>query len=176
MATKDKQALLEEYKICDSTINRLDNLIWQMASILFPITLAGLAYFGLSAQHTFSQFIVLAIVALGSIILTLNWYFLSRQWAGYQKVAIYRMREIEHELGSAWLYRYSNFIRLDKKRRNYLLSKTSIKSEKQKLEKVGEFFYSFPFYGLFKSMKVLAILFVFAWLVLIAREVYLIFF
>lgn len=176
MATKDKQVLLEEYKICDSTVNRLDNLIWQMASILFPITLAGLAYFGLSAQHTFSQFIVLVVVALGSVILTLNWYFLSRQWAGYQKIAIYRMREIEHELGSIWLYRYSNFIRLDKNSRNNLLRKTKTEAEKQKLEKVGGFFYSFPFYGLFKSMKILTTLFVFAWLVLIIREVYLVFF
>ena len=176
MTIKDKQTLLEEYKVCDSTVNRLDNLIWQMASILFPITLAGLAYFGLAASHTLDQFVVLVVVAIGSIILTLNWYFLSRQWAGYQKIAVYRMREIEHEIGNVWLYRYSGFTRLDAKSRINIISKTDNDEERERLEKINSFFRGFPFYGLFRSMTVLTILFVFAWLILIAREVYIIFF
>jgi hypothetical protein len=99
MPAKDHDVLLEEYKVCESTVNRLDHLIWQMASILFPISLAGLTYFGVTANHKTDQFIVLVVVASGSIILTLNWFYLSRQWASYQKVAIYRMREIEKEVG-----------------------------------------------------------------------------
>ncbi len=176
MPAKDRDALLEEYKVCESTINRLDHLIWQMASILFPISLAGLTYFGVTANHTLDQFIVLVVVASGSIILTFNWFYLSRQWASYQKVAIYRMREIERELGTIWLYRYSGFVRMDINWRKSKINETTDKDEKARLEKLYSFFVSFPFFGLFRSMRVLSSLFVIAWLVINAKEVVFTFF
>ncbi len=172
MDVTTQAALLEEYKVCDSTVDRLDNLIWQMASIIFPITLAGLAYFGVSTQHTVNQFIILAVVAVGSIILTANWYFLSRQWASYQKVAIYRMREIERELGNMWLYRYSGFFRLEEEDRSEIVRNTADELEQKRLEKVQQKFHSPRFYGLFTSMAVLSALFILAWLVLIVREIF----
>jgi hypothetical protein len=170
MPAKDHDVLLEEYKVCESTVNRLDHLIWQMASILFPISLAGLTYFGVTANHKTDQFIVLVVVASGSIILTLNWFYLSRQWASYQKVAIYRMREIEKEVGIIWLYRYNAFVRMDKEWRKSKIEKTSDKQEKERLEKLYSFFDSFPFFGLFRSIRTLSSLFIVAWLVIIIKE------
>jgi hypothetical protein len=90
-------ALMEEYRSCDDRVGRIDNLIWTMAAVVFPISLVGLSYFGINAQHTLEQLLIVTFVGFGSIALLLTWYFLSRQWHAYQKLAFYRMREIENE-------------------------------------------------------------------------------
>jgi len=154
--TKPQDVLIEEYKICDLTVSRLDSLIWQMASILFPITLAGLAYFGVNPSHTTSELFTLVTIAIGSSILLLNWWLLSRHWASYQKVTIYRMREIELEIG-AWLYRYTNFVRLEKKDRDYRIKITTNIEEQNRLKKLNDFFGKFPYFGLFRSMRIVTI-------------------
>ena len=174
MESDIRESLIEEYKICDSTISRLDNLIWQMASILFPITLAGFAYFGISDVHTLNRLIVLVVVGSGSSILILNWYFLSRHWAAYQKVAIYRMREVERELGSIWLYRYSGFVRLSDKDRKQVIEESKNNAEIQRLRQFSTRFVKFPFYGLFRSMMIVSIVFIAGWIILILRETYLV--
>lgn len=167
-------ALLEEYKSCDELVGRLDPLIWQMASILFPITLAGLTYFGVHEPQTLEQFIVMSTVGLGAITFILTWFYLSRQWYGYQKLAFNRMREIEAELG-LWHYRYANFIRLNAKRRKFHLEK-STNEEKERFIALGKSFGPFPHFGLRRSMAVVTAIFVIGWVALIAREAYLLFF
>ena len=166
--------MIEEYKVCDQTVSRLDNLIWQMAAIVFPITLAGLAYFGTNTSHTFSEFITLVVVAIGAIALLLNWYLLSSHWASYQKVTIYRMREIEQEIG-AWLYRYTNFVRLSTRERERRIKVASNPDEKERLTKLNGFFGKFPFFGLFRSMRIVTIIFISGWIALIIREIIIIF-
>ena len=158
-------ALLDEYKSCDELVGRLDTLIWQMASILFPITSAGLTYFGVSIQHTVEQFIVMATVGLGAIALILIWFFMARQWYEYQKLAFTRMRDIEADLG-LWHYRYANFIRLSAKRRKLHLEK-STDEEKERFVALGRSFGSFPHFGLRRSMAVVTAIFVIGWIVLI---------
>ena len=49
MSSEEKNdILLKEYGFCDAQIGRLDALIWQTASLIYPISLAGFAYFGTS--------------------------------------------------------------------------------------------------------------------------------
>jgi len=68
MPTKNQDALLQEYKICSDQVARLDNLIWQTGSIIFPITLAGFAFFGSTDQHTNEQLFVIIATAIGSMV------------------------------------------------------------------------------------------------------------
>lgn len=174
MKAPSQEALLEEYKICDQAVTRLDNLIWQMAAIVFPITLAGLAYFGVNQGHGISELITLMVVAVGSTILLLNWYLLSRHWAGYQKIAIYRMREIEAEIGTR-LYRYNGFISLSPEDRRERIDKTLDNEEKEMFDKLYQRFGKFPFFGLFRSMKLVTSVFILGWIALICREIFFIF-
>lgn len=175
MKPPSHEVMLEEYKICDQSMNRLDNLIWQMAAIVFPITLAGLAYFGANQNHGISELVTLVVVAVGSTILLLNWYFLSRHWAGYQKIAIYRMREIETDIG-AWLYRYNGFISLSIEDRKQRIERTADSEEKERLGRIYQKFGRFPFFGLFRSMKLVTAIFILSWLALIGRETFFVFF
>ena len=94
---EEQSMLIEEYKGCDEKVSRLDSLIWQTASVIFPISLAGFGYYGIATKHTYDQFIALLAVGIGSITLLLTWFFLARAWYGYQALAFYRMREIETE-------------------------------------------------------------------------------
>lgn len=110
MESEHQALLIEEYKGCDEKISRLDSLIWQTASVIFPISLAGFALFGLSTNHTVSQFFIALAVAIGSMALLITWFLLSRAWYGYQSIAFYRMRKIETEL-ELWHYRYARFMR-----------------------------------------------------------------
>ena len=131
---KNQEALLQEYGICDEKTGRLDNLIWQTASVIFPITLAGFTYFGLLPTHTPEQIPIILTVGIGSITLLLTWYFLSRAWYSYQSLAFHRMREIEFEL-ELWHYRYAEFIRKSDDEQKIMLEKLT-DEEKNRLQEM----------------------------------------
>jgi len=173
MSSKNEESLLEEYKSCDELVGRLDVLIWQMAALIFPITLAGLTYFGVSTNHTVDQFIILVVVGVGAVTLILTWYFLSRQWYAYQLLAFYRMREIESNL-DLWHYRYAAFIRLPGKKRKLHLESIS-EDEKEKFQKIESAFGKFSHFGLHRSLAFITLIFVIGWMALVIREVILTF-
>jgi hypothetical protein len=168
MASEHQVALLQEYGSCDKQVSRIDTLIWQTASVVFPITLAGFAYFGLSSSHTKEQFFVVIAVAIGSITLLTTWHFLSRQWYAYQAIAFYRMREIESELGM-WHYRYSFFMRRPKKERNSFIN-TLDKKEKTKFQSLENQIGNFPRVGLRAAIAMMTSIFILGWIGLLIRE------
>ena len=168
MSTEHQSALLTEYNDCSSKIGRLDSLIWQSASVLFPITLAGLGYFGLSTDHTHDQFFSLLAVAIGSITLVMTWLLLSRNWYFYQLISFYRLREIEAELG-LWHYRYTLFLRKSEDSREKMLESMK-KRDRERFQKLAEQRKDIPRLGLRRTMNFLTTLFITGWLVLIIRE------
>jgi hypothetical protein len=168
MSSENQTVLLQEYNSCDTLIGRLDTLIWHTASVVFPITLAGFAYFGLSSTHTTEQFFAACAVAIGSISLLITWYLLSRQWYGYQAIAFYRMKEIEIELG-LWHYHYSLFMRRPKRERESAI-KAMNDEEKARFQKLEDHTGGFPRIGLRVAIKTITIIFLFGWVGLLLRE------
>jgi len=168
MTSEHQTALLQEYDSCDTQVSRIDTLIWQTASVVFPITLAGFAYFGLSSSHAKEQFSVISAVAIGSITLLTIWYFLSRQWYAYQAIAFYRMREIESELGM-WHYRYSLFMRHPKKERNSFI-KTLNKKDEKRFQLLENQIGNFPRVGLRAAIATMTSIFILGWIGLLIRE------
>ena len=144
MTPEYQAALLEEYRGCDNQVTRMDNLIWQTASVVFPITLAGFAYFGSSTVHTPDQFAIVAAVAIGSMTLLVTWFLLSRAWYGYQSVAYFRLREIETELG-LWHYRYSLFVRESPKNRRVAIEQIQDEEMKERFQRLENKIRTFPF-------------------------------
>ncbi|MBI5954237.1 MAG: hypothetical protein HY865_21485 [Chloroflexi bacterium] len=171
MPPEKQAALREEYRGCSEKIGRLDSLIWQTASVILPIILAGFAYFGSSTNHTPEQFFVVFITGAGSMALLSLWYMLSRTWYFYQQVAFYRIREIEAELG-LWHYRYSIFLRKSKKERKIILEQLK-GDEKKRFQKIAQEQPNIPRIGLFKTTTILTALFFVGWGVLIIREAFL---
>jgi hypothetical protein len=164
-----QEALLHEYESCDNLVGRLDSLIWQTASLFYPITLAGFAYFGSSSDHSTEQFPIILALAIGSLTLLVIWYFLSRQWYGYQAIAFYRMREIESELG-LWHYQYSRFMRCRKNERKLFIDSLD-ERERTRFIKLESSVVHFPRIGLRAALTVITILFVIGWIGIIIREI-----
>lgn len=163
-----QDTLREEYRGCGEKIARLDTLIWQTASVILPIVLAGFAYFGSSKTHTSEHFFVVLVTGLGSIALLVTWYMLSRTWYFYQLIAFYRIREIEAELGM-WHYRYSLFLRKSKKERQSLLEQMESK-EKERFQKLANYHPNVPRIGLYRTTTMLTVMFLIGWIALVIRE------
>jgi hypothetical protein len=161
-------SLREEYRECSEKIGRLDSLIWQTASVILPITLAGFTFFGLSTNHTPEQFFVVVITGIGSMALLISWYMLSRNWYFYQLIAFYRIREIEAELG-LWHFRYALFLRKPRKERLSMLEQMK-GEEKERFENVAKNQPNIPRIGLNRTMTRLTLLFLLGWIALIVRE------
>lgn len=168
-----EEALLEEYKSCDELSKHIDKMIWQLATVVFPIALAGLTYFGVSSGHTADQFVIILAVASGSIALLIVWHLLSNQWADYQKLTYYRMREIETELG-LWHYRYAVFVRESVEERKYDIGQMD-SGVKERFERLDAFFGKFRHFGYTRARLVVTSVFVLGWVALIVREVVLVF-
>ena len=84
----NENALLEEYKSCDELSRHIDRMIWQLASVVFPIALVGLTYFGVSTTHAVEQLAVVIAAGAGSSVLIIAWHFLSNQWSAYQNLPV----------------------------------------------------------------------------------------
>lgn len=170
----NEDALLEEYRSCDERVGRLDSLMWQTAAIIFPISLAGFAFFGVLTTQSKGQFLITLAAGIGSIALLLTWFQLSKQWYVYQRIAFYRMREIEPILG-LWQYRYAAFVRASRIEREAFLQ-TLNDSEKDRFRELDSAFVVFHRIGLQRAMRVITILFIAGWVALIFREFFLAFF
>lgn len=169
MESEHQALLIEEYKGCDEKISRLDSLIWQTASVIFPISLAGFALFGLSTNHTGSQFFIVLAVAIGSMALLITWFLLSRAWYGYQSIAFYRMREIETELG-LWHYRYARFMRQSEQVRKKAIQNEKDDDVKARLQKLEAHISPVSRVGLRVTMAIVTAIFLIGWIGVLIRE------
>lgn len=99
------ELLIEEYKLCHDYASHMNSITWQMAAVLFPVSLAGLAFmFSLSIDPGLLRLILVVVVSTISITTLWAWFQLFTRWFSYEQLAFYRMAEIEEELGF-WLVR-----------------------------------------------------------------------
>ena len=169
LSKEDTDTLLKEYGFCDTQIGRLDSLIWQTASLIYPISLGGFAYFGTSTTHTPDRFFSLLAVAIGSITLMVIWYLLSLLWFRFQSIAFYRMVEIEDEIGDMWRFRYSSFMGIPNRQRKKALGQIS--DEKQsRFKKLESRIGDFRGVGLRPAAAFVTLIFILGWLAITIRE------
>ena len=103
--------LVEEYKLCHDYATHMDSIAWQMAAILFPVSLASLAYlFSLSGPRNVLGLVVIVIISAISVTVLWIWLELFKRWLAYQQIAYHRMAEIEKKLG-LWLITYGQILR-----------------------------------------------------------------
>ncbi|PKN93747.1 MAG: hypothetical protein CVU44_07995 [Chloroflexi bacterium HGW-Chloroflexi-6] len=172
MTDKNVDALLREYDICDRQVERADNQTWQMASVILPLSVAGFAYFGMTPNHTPELFLILLVVAIGSITLITTWWLLARSRNTYRYVALYRMREIESELG-LWHYHYTYFIGKSRKEQKTFVKE--LKDNKQRYQALESQVNSTTHFGFRRITSLIAFMFIAGWLILLIREIILTF-
>lgn len=99
------QILLKEYEVSQAYSSHKETQVWQTASIFIALSLAGIALLGRAEGHSWSQLGLVAIVGVASIAILLFWSRILIRWTNYDRITMYRMREIESELGM-WKNRY----------------------------------------------------------------------
>jgi hypothetical protein len=94
------QVLLMEYEILDSYWMQLHQRIWLSGLIVVGLSTVGLTFLasGLIGDAV-SRVTVLNLIGTIAVILTFGWWLLIRRILAGQRVAEYRKREIERELG-----------------------------------------------------------------------------
>jgi hypothetical protein len=91
------KALLEEYKAANTYTNHVDELNWQVGSILIGGSIAAVA---LSFNLANSQFkLAPAFVSLAGLVAVMCWFFYVRRGRAMTRITIARMRMIEYRLG-----------------------------------------------------------------------------
>ena len=158
-----EEILIEEYKVCHDKTTRIDFLIWTLASILFPLQVSAFSYFLLNKETLSNYNSTVLLVASISIYSALIWNRLSITWHTYQKIAYYRMREIEKEL-ELFHYRYSLYFRNSYYLRNKLLED---ENDKNKFIRLGEKITGSIMNGLSNSINKLTFLVCLSWIYLV---------
>jgi hypothetical protein len=79
--------------------------VWQTASIFIALSLAGIALLGQSADPSWGRFFLVATIGIASVFILHSWARILRRWTSYDRITLYRMREIETDLGM-WKNRY----------------------------------------------------------------------
>jgi hypothetical protein len=173
MSDDDKTLLLEEYKICHERIGRFDTIIWQIAAVIFPLSLAGIFYFGTSEIHSSERFLVVFASAAGSTSIILSWHFLSREWIKYQYITLRRAREIEGDL-NFWTYRYTNYVSSSKIQRRRI---EDLCDDEEKIIyfRLNKDYKVSSFIGYPRIMMTVVYVFIIGWIGVILREGYFVF-
>jgi len=168
MSDNDKNLLLAEYKVCHERIGRFDTIIWQIAAVIFPLSLAGIFYFGTSETHSSERFLVACASAVGSTSIILSWHFLSREWIKYQYVTLRRAREIEEAL-NFWTYRYTNYISSSRAQRGKIEDSCG-DNAKIIYFRLNKDYEVTSFIGYSRIMIVVVCIFITGWIGVILRE------
>ena len=94
------QVLLMEYELLDSYWMTLHQRIWMSALVLIGLSMVGVAFLavGMSSGET-ETLRVIGLVGSVAALITVGWWLLQRRIHTLQRVAEYRKREIERELG-----------------------------------------------------------------------------
>lgn len=161
-----QEALLKEYETARSTFNQVEGNIWQTAAVFIVLSLGGVSVLFTLTEHSWSNFI--AVTGIGVISIFILWYWLGtvNRWWSLESILLYRMREIEAELG-LWTQRYIYY--MDRTR----IYKDEIEigqKDKIRFSKLNE---KIPHYTKTPArvrIRVLISVLAIGWIVLIARE------
>jgi hypothetical protein len=151
--------LIEEYKLCHDYATHMNSITWQMAAVLFPVSLAGLAFmFSISSNPGLLRLMLVVVVSSISITTLWAWLQLFMRWFSYEQIAFYRMAEIEEELG-LWLVRYGEALR-----------KAEHTLTKERYKRLTVKFAQFPRKGTREIVRLVVSVLIAGWVILSAFE------
>ena len=96
LTDNQREALLAEYKALNKFQIHLDEINWQVGSILVGGSIAGVAL-SFSVGNTQLK-LAPVFVSLAGIVAVVSWFFFARRNRGYMMFTVTRMRAIEQQL------------------------------------------------------------------------------
>lgn len=118
LSSEQRQSLQTEYQIAFQMFQLQNSQAWQTFSIASTIALAGLAFVGQlkTVSNNNLTWPITLTVGVAMIIILIGWLVLANRWWSFAQVSVFRLMEIENQLG-LYLFRQGTWIRnpLDKK-------------------------------------------------------------
>ena len=170
------ERLLKEYELSQNAFYEMEKNTWQTASVFVFLSIGGVSLLLTLTQHSAENLIVVTGIGIASSIILSIWLGVTERWWSLQTVLLYRMEEIEAEIGM-WKQRYIDY--LDTSRlRNSPISLTyseSVTAEKDRFQRLDTAIPNYSKAFVRKRMRLLVRLLIVSWLVLIMREILLTF-
>ena len=160
--------LIEEYKVCHNRIGRFDDIVWKIAAVILPLSLAGIVYFGASASYSLDRLITVLLFAVGSTILMYLWLRIALEWISFQKISLHRIREIEKELG-LWTYRYTKFVSANSSEREMIQADSGSK-DTNVYKLLASRHKPLSYIGYTKTIRIFVATLICGWIVVLIKE------
>ncbi len=98
---KQTEILLKEYELCTTEVRQMEGLVWTTAGALGLVSIIGIGFLSnaLPQNAQFYDYLLRIGIALLSMSLVWIWRTMTSRWHSIQRVMIYRICEIEEELG-----------------------------------------------------------------------------
>jgi len=166
--SRDEQTediLLKEYELAQNAFCDLERNVWQTAGIFVVLSIGGISLLLTLRDHNWPNFAIVVGIGLVSILVLWLWRGVIFRWWGLEDVLLYRMGEIESEVGM-WMRQYIHY--LDETRifkREYMLL--------QGRDRVSRLDQAISNYGTAKvrfRVKVLVHILTLGWVFLVIRE------
>ncbi len=96
MDNERNELLLEEYKLCQATTEKIESTIWKTSTAMGIGSIGPLILFIARSTKPDWQSVIIAglLIFFSSII----WWFMAKRWWGIQHTTFLRMRHLEEEL------------------------------------------------------------------------------
>lgn len=167
--SQDQQAgevLLKEYELTQTAYYEIEKNVWTSASIFIVTSLGGISILATIREHNWANFVMVGGIGFASILVLWSWANITRRWWDIQNVHLYRMQEIEAELGM-WKARYVDY--LDKSRIFGQRSRAEEASE-VRLFRLDQRIARYSRARVHRRMRLLLVILITGWLALIVRE------
>lgn len=166
--SRDEQTediLLKEYELALDSFCDLERNVWQTAGIFVVLSVGGISLLVTLKDHSWPNLAIVAGTGLISILVLWLWRGVILRWWGLEDVFLYRMEEIESEVGM-WMRRYVHY-----------LDETRISKRKPALpqgdDRLSRLDQAISGYGTAKvrfRVKVLIHVLMLGWVLLVVRE------
>jgi len=158
--------LLKEYELTQTAYYEIERNVWTSASIFIVTSLGGISILATIREHSWANLAMVGGIGLASVLVLLAWRSITRRWWDIQNVHLYRMQELEAELGM-WKARYVDY--LDKSR---LLGKRppARPASEGRLFRLDQAITSYSRARVHRRLRLLLSILITGWLALIVRE------
>lgn len=168
---QNNDTLLKEYEFAQNAFYELERNTWQTASVFVVLSVGGISLLLTLNQHTLTSFfMVFGISVISSLILWV-WLGVTERWWSIQSVYLYRMEEIEVELGM-WKQRYIDYLdttRIFKLSDEQILV-GNLKGENDRILNLDKTIHRYSKALVRRRMRFLVSLLVIGWLALVIQE------
>lgn len=169
-----EEKLLKEYELCSEHATKLENIIWQTATIFGVGSVVGFVALSVNTLSLNPLLVIVGLLAIGILIM---WWRFARRWWSIQHTMFRRMEHIEKELHlKGCLYvRYLNRIKNPETKDDFEFSPVSESNQQPylKQEFISELknFENYEYHGIQPMVRFFLLVSISAWIAFIIIQI-----